>query len=274
MDNHHKILVSMYSSLILWTLLFCGWGTSSMISCWIVMELMNFIFIPWMMWSENDKYKVFIYFIMQAFASSIFVISLFMINNGSFFTIVNISSILFKLGSFPFHLWVIMTIEGLNWETSGTMLTIMKGLPYMILFFLPLKSNIIIICMIGLMVSLGGVSSNSLRSILSYSSINHTSWMVVTSLMSKWLMMAYFLIYSVMTLSFCYLMKRGNLFSFKQLKNSSMILIMTISILNMSGIPPFMGFLPKLFTLKQMIQMNFILESILFILLSIIPVYM
>nr|YP_010890529.1 NADH dehydrogenase subunit 2 [Plegadiphilus threskiornis]WIM51535.1 NADH dehydrogenase subunit 2 [Plegadiphilus threskiornis] len=245
-------------------------------SVWVGMEVMNFVFIPFMMFYQNKsmKSKGFIYLIVGSLSSSLFLLSSFMLNIDSMFILLVAVSMLLKLGAFPFHSWMISISENLDYDVLYIMLTIMKLVPLFILMSLNFLPYMLLIMILGLMISLGGLGSNSIRVVLTYSSISHTSWILMTSMFSEWFMLIYVMIYFSVFYYFIKICKIYNLMKMSNLiswfsKNPLMVFL-TASI---SGMPPFLMFFPKLLCLLGMMKVGLVFEALMCLILSSIPLY-
>nr|QRW36358.1 NADH dehydrogenase subunit 2 [Megaporus rufipes] len=251
----------------------------SWLSVWMGLEINLLSFIPLIKIKNNpmSSESSIKYFLVQALASSIFLLSIIiilsknkMINelfllDKTIMIIMN-SAILLKMGAAPFHFWFPQIMEGLNWINSLILMTWQKIAP-MIVFSYLIKNNIFIsmIIMISTFIgSIGGLNQTSLRKILAYSSINHIGWMLSAFLISEYMWMLYFMIYSFISLSIISIFKKFNIFLMNQIypmMNNNMMpkFFMFLNLLSLGGLPPFLGFLPKWMIIQNLSTSNFIL---------------
>nr|AHF21587.1 NADH dehydrogenase subunit 2 [Allothyrus sp. LamingtonNP-QMS95173] len=229
---------------------------------WLMLEVNMMTFIPIMnyklMLNSNSMIK---YYIIQVFASSLFLIAM-MTNNFMEFSQMIISIIimiamLIKLGSAPFHIWFPQITEGLMWFSIMMLLTWQKIIPMYILSFNNMSNFLIIIILMSLMIGpLGGFTQISLRKILVYSSITHMGWMLSIILMMKNFWIYYLLLYSMMTIIIIIQLMKYNINFINQinLMNSSFLtkFSLLISLLSLGGLPPLLGFFPKLMVIYYM----------------------
>ena len=92
----------------------------------------------------------------------------------------------------------------------------------------------------------GGLNQSSLRGIVAYSSFVHSSWMLVATVESLPIFEVYFVSYSVLLgvlVGSCSVLNRRLFY------RGSGSLLGRLSMLRLSGIPPFGGFVPKLLLL-------------------------
>nr|YP_010535623.1 NADH dehydrogenase subunit 2 [Alectorobius peropteryx]UYB78496.1 NADH dehydrogenase subunit 2 [Alectorobius peropteryx]UYB78509.1 NADH dehydrogenase subunit 2 [Alectorobius peropteryx] len=243
-----------------WTLimsLFIAMSSSSLFFLWISLEVNMMSFIP-LMYLKNSltMNSIVLYFLVQSFASSIYIfsISMYLFNPPlmKFLPILISLSMLMKLGAAPFHMWFPQVSEGLSFNSFTILLTIQKMIPLHILSIF--KNNVLFISIIlsALIGSLGGFNQFSLRKILSFSSISHLSWMLTLLMFNSNFWMIYLFIYSLIMklmmfpINF-YMMNYIN-YNKKINNNTSMLII--ISFLSLGGMPPTMGFMMKWLSLK------------------------
>nr|YP_006576004.1 NADH dehydrogenase subunit 2 [Cucujus clavipes]ACZ58542.1 NADH dehydrogenase subunit 2 [Cucujus clavipes] len=263
----------------------------SWMSMWIGLEINLLSIIPLM-----NKYKNIFpsesamkYFITQTMASSIMLFSIIMMSNKSEFIPQNLdftlllmmnSAILTKMGAAPFHFWFPEVMEGLNWFNCFLILTWQKIAPMIIFMYncnlMIFTSWIIIIS--SLIGSILGLNQVSLRKILTYSSINHISWMLASMLNSQMIWLMYFLVYTIISFNIITIFYLWNIYFINQLINimnyNLMIkLTFNLNFLSLGGLPPFLGFLPKWMTIHNLISNNFFIISLILIIFTLITLF-
>lgn len=256
-------------------------SSSNWISIWIGLELNLFTIIPILnfklsLYSNESSIK---YFIIQAFASILFLIIL--INKSIFFLINNnfilIIPLLIKLRLIPFHLWLPSLIEGLNWLSCFIIFTWQKISPIIIISYLNLNKNIIFLIAIIIINSLIGINQNSIRKILAISSINNSTWILIAILINENLFINYFFIYSILNFLIINLLNKYKINYINQIKffnlNLFFKLNIIILILSIIGLPPILGFLIKWILIKTIIYNKILLILIILIILTIINLY-
>nr|YP_009387930.1 NADH dehydrogenase subunit 2 [Aquatica wuhana]ART65571.1 NADH dehydrogenase subunit 2 [Aquatica wuhana] len=274
------------STLIMSTLI--SISAYSWLGMWIGLEINLLSIIPIIssknMVSSESSIK---YFITQAIASTVILMTIIMmmwkfnfyskIDNSNLILIMN-SGLLLKMGMAPLHFWFPEVLEGLNWNNCMLMLTWQKITPMMLLMYNTestlFYSTVIISGMI--ISSILSMNQISMRKLMAFSSINHMGWMMAAMIMEKSIWMIYFLIYSFITINITYMMK--NTFYLNQLfpyLNSSptMKMFFMLNFLSLSGIPPFLGFLPKWMVIQMLIENSMFLLSIIMIAFTLIMIY-
>nr|YP_009441578.1 NADH dehydrogenase subunit 2 [Tachyta nana]AOY39253.1 NADH dehydrogenase subunit 2 [Tachyta nana] len=277
-------------TLILGTLI--SISSYSWLGTWMGLEMNLLSFIPLIKENNNSfsSESSIKYFLIQALASSMFLISIiilmtmsnllneFFINNFMLSMIMN-SSLLMKMGAAPFHFWFPEIIEGLNWMNSLILMTWQKIAPMMLLSY-SIKFNnfiIIIILMSTLIGSISGLNQISMRKLMAYSSINHLGWMLSSFLFNEMLWINYFILYFYMLISLIYILNKFKIFYMKQMflilnKNTMIKFIFSLNFLSLGGLPPFLGFMPK-WLIIQHLSMNYMFLLLFMILMSLITLF-
>nr|WCQ78429.1 NADH dehydrogenase subunit 2 [Agriotes sp. GTI-28] len=289
MTKIYKILFM--STLMISTLI--SISSYSWLGMWLGLEINLLSIIPLMqnnknMLSAESSIK---YFVTQAIASTIILMSIIMMMNktsitsGTFiqstFMLTMNSSLLTKMGMAPFHFWFPEVMEGLDWLNCLLILTWQKIAPMVLLMYnMSFTMFTSIIIMASMLISgIMGVNQVSLRKIMAYSSINHMGWMISTMMIMETIWMYYFIIYTVISINVIMILKSTKIFFLNQLfqsMNSSMMtkMFFIMNFLSLSGIPPFLGFLPKWLTVQILVQNNLIFLPAMMIVMTLITVYM
>lgn len=250
--------------LILGTLLTIS--SNSWIFRWLGFEINVISFIPLLIYNLNYKLTeaTIKYFLVQALASRILLIfflkeRIFSYNLFRDFSLLIFLSICIKMGVAPFHIWFPQVAKTINWTIIFILLTWQKVAP---LFILNIFSNYLFFIIMAISTSyvgaMGGINQNFLKIILSYSSINHRGWLILLSASIIKITCFYFLIYSSIIF---FLRKIRNLLRLKSIKdvntrklNLLEKIFVSINILSLSGMPPFIGFFIKAFTVFYLLS--------------------
>nr|QXM16948.1 NADH dehydrogenase subunit 2 [Neoneuromus sikkimmensis] len=248
-------------------------SSNSWLGAWMGLEINLLCFIPLMSTTKNliSNESALKYFLAQALASSILlfaIISMSLEEGTFFFNKINLtqimlnSALLLKLGAAPFHFWFPSVMEGLNWMNNLILMTWQKIAPIILISYnnLPLfiYSSIILSLLIG---AIGGFNQTNLRTLMAFSSINHLGWILSALLISESLWITYYLFYVFLSLSIIMIFMNFKIYHFMQinshLKSSNMTKFFLFSnLLSMGGLPPFLGFLPKLIVIQNLIKIN------------------
>nr|YP_009441747.1 NADH dehydrogenase subunit 2 [Vincenzellus ruficollis]AOY39292.1 NADH dehydrogenase subunit 2 [Vincenzellus ruficollis] len=258
---------------------------------WMGLEINLLSIIPLMnstnnMFSSESALK---YFITQTLASLIILFSIILMlmmtefispwMNSSLLLILN-SALLTKLGAAPFHFWFPEVMEGLNWMNCFIILTWQKIAPMILIMNNNLNLNFLLFIIISslLISTLMGFNQTSLRKILTFSSINHISWMLSSMWISFSIWLIYLLIYFIINFNIILMFYYTNSFYLNQLSNNlnsnNLIKIsFLLNFLSLGGLPPFIGFLPKWLTINWLIFNNYLILTLMLILFTLIMLF-
>nr|URX53254.1 NADH dehydrogenase subunit 2 [Glyptotermes perparvus] len=263
-------------------------SSNSWLGAWMGLEINLMSFIP-IMSSQGNIYTTeasLKYFLVQALASSTL---LFMVVMGALmdqmplmnklFPYTVMTPLLLKMGAAPLHWWFPSVMEGLSWMNCLVMMTVQKIAP-MILISYVLKMNTATLSIIMASVvigSLGGMNQTSLRKILTYSSINHTGWMLAAMLGGDNLWLMYFTVYSLLTLAITVIAKSYNISFVNQTMTTNgsakTKYILFSTLLSLGGLPPFIGFLPKWIVIQMMIMNGLTFTMTIMVVTSLMTLY-
>lgn len=244
---------------------------------WIWLEINLISFIAYLI---NNKNKLtiessIIYFLIQTIASILLLFSIIIILFINKFYYLIIISILIKLGRSPFHYWIPLIIEGLNWIKIFFLLTIQKINPLIILFYNNIFKFLTIFIILSLITgSITRLNYSSLKKIISFSSINQLGWIISSIIFIKfikiYLIIYFFIIWSIIKSFKLINLKFINQIYNINLKNKYFKLFIFINLISLGGLPPFLGFLPKLILI---IKINNSILIFLIILFSLIILF-
>nr|YP_009350195.1 NADH dehydrogenase subunit 2 [Nasutitermes banksi]AQP26538.1 NADH dehydrogenase subunit 2 [Nasutitermes banksi] len=266
-------------------------SSNSWLGAWMGLEINLMSFIPLMsnvknMYNTEASLK---YFIVQVLASAtlLFMVvmktlteDLFTFESSMYTPMIICTPLLLKSGAAPLHWWFPGVMEGLSWENCALLMTVQKAAPLMLMSYL-IEINaftLSIILLSTIVGSIGGLNQTSMRSILTYSSINHTGWMLIALTTSEALWMVYFAIYSTLALTVVSAIKLSGVSFINQtmLTNKEATLMkfmMFTSLLSLGGLPPFLGFLPKWIVIQAMITNNMAPLATIVVVTSLITLY-
>nr|YP_009185892.1 NADH dehydrogenase subunit 2 [Olophrum piceum]ALO70794.1 NADH deshydrogenase subunit 2 [Olophrum piceum] len=262
----------------------------SWMGMWLGLEINLLSIIPLMNNSKNlfSSESSLKYFITQTLASTILLFSIiFMSQNFNFNLNINNplllmfnSALLTKMGAAPFHFWFPEVMDGLNWINCLIMLTWQKMAP-MIMLMYNMKMTVffsIIIIFSMLISGLLGLNQTSLRKILAYSSINHIGWMLACMFFMETVWTYYFITYTIISINIILIFKLLSIFYMKQLftslNNSVLIKMFFIfNFMSLGGLPPFLGFMPKWFTIQMLASNSMYLLTILMVMMTLLTLF-
>nr|WES13260.1 NADH dehydrogenase subunit 2 [Fenusa (Kaliofenusa) sp. 3 GYN-2022b] len=258
-------------------------NSSSWFNAWMGMEINLMAFIPMMMYkpvSNKISNSMMIYFIIQATASSMMMMMIIVLktnielNKSTIIMMMLQLSLLIKLGSAPLHWWMPKIMLNLSWMNCLIIMTWQKIAPLFLISMMNINSMIYLMSISSVyMGSILGLNQTSIKMIMTYSSINHLGWILMTLMMNYKMMILYFIIYTLISTMICMMMNNlklnymNELFKINNQKFYLKIISMSLFV-SLGGLPPLLGFLPKMITLMLMMKNNFLLESMLFIIMT------
>nr|URX53150.1 NADH dehydrogenase subunit 2 [Cryptotermes queenslandis] len=264
-------------------------SSNSWLGAWMGLEINLMSFIPLMSSQENifTTEASLKYFIIQALASSVllFLVVMEVLINQNPMTSKDIheyvimTPLLLKMGAAPLHWWFPSVMEGLSWENCLLMMTIQSVAPMMLTSYLMKTSPLIlmIVLMSVTVGAMGGMNQTSLRKILTYSSINHTGWMLMALMGGSNLWVLYFTVYSLLTMAVTTTAKLYNISFINQTTSMSgkspTKFILFTTLLSLGGLPPFIGFLPKWTVIQMMITNNLSSMMTMMVIMSLVTLY-
>nr|YP_009175378.1 NADH dehydrogenase subunit 2 [Drabescoides nuchalis]ALF99730.1 NADH dehydrogenase subunit 2 [Drabescoides nuchalis] len=231
-------------------------------SMWMGLEITLMSFIP-MLQNNNilSSESMIKYFIVQSVASTLMLLSIFIMLIGV--SMMNqyllMTAMLIKVGSAPFHNWVIMIIETINYYEMWIMLTIIKMPPLTILYQTNVNKLTFPIILGLILSSISCLNQTSMRKTIGFSSIYNMSMMIL--IVNKFnLLIIFMTIYSVMMGILVNFINKLKIKFVNQMifneKNVKLKLNLWINMLSMGGFPPLMGFFMKLLVIQMLLQEN------------------
>nr|YP_010693596.1 NADH dehydrogenase subunit 2 [Lynceus grossipedia]WCD23718.1 NADH dehydrogenase subunit 2 [Lynceus grossipedia] len=245
---------------------------------WVGLEMSLISFIPLL----NKKFNTIFfesslkYFLAQAIGSTLFIFSMLLSILFKFFMVMVMVSLILKLGGSPMHFWFISVSKQLSWSNNFILFTLQKIGPIYLLYFLQISNILLVLGLISMITGgWGALKETNTRSILAYSSLANLGWMLISLKMSVSIMLVYFVIYMITTLLIICMFNFMNLTYLNQLVyfNKFTISLTFINIMSLSGLPPFLGFLPKWMILTFLINNNFIFFTLLILWVTMISIY-
>nr|YP_010311840.1 NADH dehydrogenase subunit 2 [Leptocorisa costalis]UNA68824.1 NADH dehydrogenase subunit 2 [Leptocorisa costalis] len=261
-------------------------SANNWLGMWMGMEMNLMAFIPLISKSKNknSSQAMMMYFLVQSIGSVTLLFSVTMnplvMANLNFEELwlkeMIMVSLAIKLGAAPFHWWLPNVMSNLNWPECLILMTWQKLAPLTVMNNLmssPMMITYMLITFSGMVGSFGGLNQTSVRKMLGYSSINHLGWMMSFMSMSD-MWYKYLIIYSLLMSMICYMLNHKNIYFLNQMMPSSNSMtekfMLTIMMLSIGGLPPFIGFLPKWMAIQSMISSSLVPVMITMLVLSLV----
>nr|YP_010958555.1 NADH dehydrogenase subunit 2 [Centrotypus laticornis]UXF57631.1 NADH dehydrogenase subunit 2 [Centrotypus laticornis] len=251
-------------------------SSNNWFSVWVGLEMSLMSFIPIM--SNKNKLNsecCIKYFIVQSLSSSVMMMGVIMMSNEINYKSILMLAMMVKLGVPPFHTWMIAIIEGLDYNSVFIILTMMKLAPFQILMYM--NSNYTMFIMTSLIVgSISGLNQNSIKKMISYSSIFNMAF-IMSCISNLTIWMYFFWLYSMSLMMLTTMMKNMNTNFINQLMfnnyKSMTKMMMWLTLLTMGGFPPLLSFFGKLMAIKLMYKTSNLIIMSMMVILSLIVMF-
>jgi len=247
--------------------LFLGVTRRSLFMIWVALELNLLRFLLILMGITSESIFVSIkYFIVQRTGSAVFFLTRLWLESASTSPLLIIYSValIFKLGGAPFQGWVHSVAKALTWNLFFVLMTLQKVLPLLVL----LDRHFIFyrvypILAVGVAV-VGAAREVDYKKILVYSSVLRLGWILTAERAFCGLVFlgVYRLGLRVLT-SIFNSVRSGGLVRVQNvsLSNSSNLIIF-IALLSLIGVPPLLGFYPKLILLIILTEHQAVVQAV------------
>nr|YP_010296004.1 NADH dehydrogenase subunit 2 [Polistes hebraeus]UMB50746.1 NADH dehydrogenase subunit 2 [Polistes hebraeus] len=264
---------------------------SNFIQLWLIMEINTMLLIIMMSIFNKFKKTTINYLIIQSI-SSLSLIMLMIMNknfNKNFMDFMIMFFFFMKLNLFPFFFWMPLINNHLNWTLIFFMSTTQKIIPLLMMNLYFNQINLKFIYMIllttifsSLISVLLSINETNMKKIITYSSMNHSAWMILIMMIDKYLFIMYFFLYSISMIFICLFFNKFKINNFNKLNNilflnsKWMMPSIIFNLLLISSLPPFLTFLIKIKTLNVMIMNsnNFMILTLLILSISTLIFYM
>nr|WDW20766.1 NADH dehydrogenase subunit 2 [Grammomys surdaster] len=253
-------------------------ASSNLMLMWVGLEMNLLAFIPLLINKKNPRSTEAAtkYFITQATASMILLFTITLnykqLNTWTFqqetnIILLNITLIALsmKLGLAPFHYWLTEVTQGISLLTALILLTWQKIAPISIMFQIYHLINPTMVLMLAIMSILmgawGGLNQTQTRKIMAYSSISHMGWMLAILPYNPNLTLTNLMIYIILTIPMFMILLTNNSTTINSVslmwnKTPTMLMITTLLLLSLGGLPPLTGFLPKWAIITELLKNN------------------
>lgn len=198
---------------------------------WVGVEVSLFGFLPLFSLSRITSEGIIKYFLIQARGSMLFFFSC-LVQRAN----ILVFSMSLKLGLFPFFQWIPVVIRSLSWVGCMLLSTRQKINPVVIIILIGHQELIVFLRLARILISrILGINQVFLRPLMAYSSISHTSWMVLASQVSFKLVVFYIFFYFTLTITLFYFFIKIRRVKVHEFFSNSFV---SVIIFNLSGIPP------------------------------------
>nr|YP_011036693.1 NADH dehydrogenase subunit 2 [Xestocephalus gracilus]WRK21297.1 NADH dehydrogenase subunit 2 [Xestocephalus gracilus] len=233
--------------------------SSSWLMIWTGLEISLMSFIPLIkenkILSSQSSMK---YFMIQSISSALLIMSILLsMYKFDMWWIISFT-LMMKMGVAPIHSWVISIVEGLNYKNMIMLFTMLK-IPPLMMLSLNNSMNFLFSISSLLWGSIMGLNQFSIKKMMGYSSIFNMGF-IIQSTKNQPLWMSYMLIYFTIISMFLITTKKLSINYINQASTNDINKLNKINLwilmLSMMGMPPLIGFTPKLMVMELMIEEN------------------
>jgi len=221
---------------------YTGLWTDHPIITWVFLEVILISVIPFIGARAAVRY-----FIIQALRSLIFFVGVIVADQEVFYWL----GMATKLGLAPMHWWVPVIYQERSWSVIFMLRVVTKIVPFSILDIGTRPGNFVylLISFRLLVGAVGGLRQSRFKPLLAYSSIGHIGWITSTLLLrsSLWIPYLFFYTLTIMVL----------------LLWTPTTLRAIVILLSLGGLPPLIGFFPKLLVIGEIWKMSLIISRVL-----------
>nr|YP_003934265.1 NADH dehydrogenase subunit 2 [Dendropoma gregarium]ADI79376.1 NADH dehydrogenase subunit 2 [Dendropoma gregarium] len=282
--NHLLILVMLFGTIL-------ATSSAHWLIMWAGLELNLIGFMPLMLmrkvYSESEAAVK--YFIVQSVGSIFFLFgSMFSYSltntwdcpTGVVGQMMIVGGLLIKLGSAPFHSWLPGVMASLSWGACFMLSTWQKLAPLYLLVCVgtELSHRYCIIFSLACVIvgGLGGTNQTQVRGLMAYSSISHLGWMLLGVALDWGIMAFYYILYFMMTGVVFFGLWATGLVNTSRSHSAGINLYNPwnmILMLSLAGLPPLLGFVPKLMLIIVVVSLKMWLVLVVFVMSSVISIY-
>ena len=281
---HLLILVMVFGTLL-------TTSSSHWLIMWAGLELNLIGFLPLMLirklYSESEAGVK--YFIVQSLGSIFFLFGRmfsYRLTNtwdcptGVIGQIMIVGGLLIKLGRAPFHRWLPGVMASLRWFSCFIISTWQKLAPLFLLVCVgtELSHRYCIIFSLACVIvgGLGGINQTQVRALMAYSSISHLGWILLGVALDWGIMAFYYIVYVLITgMVFAGLWSTG-IVNRSRPQSAGIYLYNPwniILLLSLAGLPPLLGFVPKLILIVAVVNLEIWLVLIIIVLTRVISIF-
>nr|QOE76404.1 NADH dehydrogenase subunit 2 [Stenocephalemys zimai] len=270
-------------------------SSSNLLLMWVGLELSLLAMVPLLINKKNPRSTEAAtkYFITQATASMIILLAIilnykqlgtwmFQQQTNNLILTMTLISLSMKLGLAPFHYWLPEVTQGIELHTGLILLTWQKIAPLSILYQIYNLINptiTMILAILSIFIGAwGGLNQTQMRKIMAYSSIAHMGWMLAIITFNPSLTLLNLMIYIILTIPMFMMLKLNssttmNSISLLWNKTPTTLMMMSIILLSLGGLPPLTGFLPKWIIITELLKNNCIILTTMMAMMALLNLF-
>nr|AYC65870.1 NADH dehydrogenase subunit 2 [Falcolipeurus quadripustulatus] len=238
----------------------------NLVSAWFCLEINAYIFVPLFLYNKWDqlpmKSSIWKFFVVQSVSTCLFILYLvmpydFLSSYPNFGGLMIWLAMFYKMGIPPFQGWLLEVCERATWMNFYVLNVIQKLPPLVVIMTFNQGNTLTFLFLWALFFMFFSLKSTfyypSSRQFFVFSSIMNMGWMVYSVFTGNFLTFLIYFVYSILMM--VVLLRMGTkknldfsgFFGYKPSRRVSMFIL----ILSLLGMPPLLGFFPKLLILIQ-----------------------
>lgn len=230
---------------------------------WVGIEVNLIAFIPLVIDEKSNisATNVMKYFLIQVIASFTILYAVLLSYDEQIYNVIITIiclGLLVKMGIPPYHFWLPPIISAISWLNCFYLSSAQKLIPLLILINLNITSGIIFLMLVSTLIirSIGGLRQTNWRPLIAYSSIRHIVWILCARQINPYTTATYLIVYFRSIIVVFIIISKHKLTSVKDIikfkSRNIVIALICVMILSIAGLPPLLGFAPKLMVLTQL----------------------
>jgi len=219
---------------------------------------MGLRFIPIMFFDQHKPLENRLkYFLVQSVGSSIFLFFSLVSQYVCLREYIIVLTLIVKLGRAPFHSWFLSILKDVRLIIYFLLTTLQKIIPFFIISLLKINYLLIVFLVLFnfIVLAFNGWGSIRLSKILAFSRFNGLGWIFISATIKLSVFITFILIYIFILIRVFFMFNSSGEKTFLHLLGISLPekFFIVFILLSLGGLPPFIGFLGKIFVLKQVV---------------------
>ena len=261
---------------------FLGISVNNILLTWGFIDFNILFFIPLIRFNSNfysyiTRIK---YFLIQSLGSIFLlgsILFLFLLNKNTFFQIVMVVRLLWKIGFPPFHFWLFSLIIELRWFLFFLLSSWQKILPFFLVRKIYINFLDVFIILRLFICVVSSSQQSRIKKLIIFSTIFTSSWILASMTIFKNIWLILLLLYRIL-LAFFIRFSLSHNFSRKDSTNINYMgqldkIFVFLIFLSMAGIPPFIGFFIKVWVIFILIMFKKTFLAFIFVISSIFIIF-
>ncbi len=249
-------------------------NANSPLLVWVGLEINLLAFIPVILESKSivSSSNIIKYFLIQTITSLLILFFIVPFSNkyeSHYLSLIFLIALFVKIGLPPYHFWLPRVMQSMSWVNCLVLSTLQKVAPLLLIRTSSVFSKSIfgLVSLRILVSSLGGLAQTNLRPLIAYSSIHHIIWCYLALLIKPSIFYFYISAYFLACIVIFLTLHIRRIWSLSQLRVVKAIYIgpVFVRLISLAGLPPILGFFPKMLIILNLTNFRIMLILILLV---------